>query len=331
MLIRLMPGCLTIALLAIGCAPATTPEFEQEVSSGSKTPTQTQKTPPPPKVAGGAIRGRVVDNAGTPVGGAEVRVAGAKSLSANPIASDAAAEIDNGRTMSVMHDFGDGQGEVLAERRPRLSLTKIEKYIYLRPGEFFIEGLSAGKVTVNGAFLSAVAAPVTVTVAKDKTTSDVKLVLPIGGAAAPSASPSAAPATPSAAVEWTGLTPATGMTVRVQASGNVYTPADAVVKVGLKAAAGVQVAGYTVVYQWSENGTPKQSAPEQMPMLPRSLTAGAEVALDVALSVGQLAEIYKAGTLGTVTASVQFLDEGGAALKGKNGQALSVGIPIRRL
>jgi hypothetical protein len=80
----------------------------------------------------------------TPAGGAYVFILGRGVIAGNPSepVTPTSGERANFDPVSVYHDFGDGKGPVLAERRVAgLEGNVVTSYVYLRKGEYLLGGL----------------------------------------------------------------------------------------------------------------------------------------------------------------------------------------------
>lgn len=310
----------------------------------------------------GHIQGRVFGNGGksAPIPLAEVTANGQKVYAANPQAEQVFKEEPGNASqdqLSVMHVFTKGSEPELALRILRKKPpSATERYVYLRPGEFFLEGLTAAMVDVEAAF-GGKTAKQAVRVMKDTVVEDVSLTVPLEEVllAGPDGKQPAV-------VEWDGLEPANGISVAVVTRREVdaagvpsvtttltYKPDPPDVKVKLKApagSAGATIAGYDVVYEYT---TPKrqtagqppiQVGPTRVPMapltIPRSdgMTAGSSVSLSLPVGSKMLNEVWQGAAQdqpALILAIFEFVDDKGIVVPNKDLNTLKVSVPIRAL
>lgn len=367
-----LAGCDSLRAQAIAQVPALQPYL------GGRP------TPSPFVLKTGSIRGFVfgANGASQPIPLAFVTTGSISSFAGNPIEAEIKkdeagvelAEVDDGTTVTISHDFNDGKGAVLAERRLRKKPIKIseseepdptarafkEKYVYLRAGEFFLEDVPEGISTVYASFGNVTSAQNPVTVFANTTVTDVNLNLfiPIPVALENGDTPRV--------VEWTGLTPETGITIKVENKQEegaseptinvVYNPEPPDVSIELKAppgSGGAVITGLSIVYQWvgedKRDGEVRaqQLGPERIPIPPRVVAAaqpsafGPPLNLIVPVGSATIQEIFKpfdnpktqlkSTPPGLVKASIQFIDESGFAIQSKSLEALEVAVVLRSL
>lgn len=236
-----------------------------------------------------------------------------------------------------------------------------QKYIYLRSGEFFLEDVPEGISTIYASFGNVTSAQNPVTVFANTTVTDVNLNLyiPIPVALENGDTPHV--------VEWTGLTPETGITIAVEekaaetgadvtTTNIVYKPDPPDVSVELKSppgSGGAVITGLSIVYQWvgedKRDGEVRaqQLGPDRIPIPPKVVAAaqpsafGPPTLLTVPVGSATVQEIFKtfinpktgqpATPPGLVKASIQFIDESGFAIQSKSLEALEVSVVLRSL
>lgn len=154
-------------------------------------------TKPSPFVLGtGSIRGFVLTPNGESLKGFSVKVSnGARFTFTGQPAPHRLVdpEVDDPRSITVLHDFGDGRS-VHAERQLRSKPIPVseadepdaqarafkEKYVYLREGEFLLEDVPEGIVTLVASLGGVSSEPVQVTVFPEAVAHmDVELTLPV--------------------------------------------------------------------------------------------------------------------------------------------------------
>jgi hypothetical protein len=179
----------------------------------------------PFSLARGHIAGRVVSTAGFPVGNAFVTTGGASTFSA--FVPETEAELDtltfvlnenNNLDRVYVEDasFTNDRGE--EELVPAFRIIRKfpsgnslnEKYYYLRNGEFLLEGIPEGEALVTASFNDVTAAAQRFTIFPNFLMLDTSFTLDIPVPLEPDATTGRLPEV----VDWAGLEPETGLTVR---------------------------------------------------------------------------------------------------------------------
>jgi hypothetical protein len=72
----------------------------------------------------------------------------------SPTSPEPPANFLSDSPITVLHDFGDGKGSVLSQRLLRRYPTGEGdgKFIFLRPGEYFLEGIPGSEMTVQASY-----------------------------------------------------------------------------------------------------------------------------------------------------------------------------------
>lgn len=370
---RTLPLLLVLSLaVASGCDVATTVNkypWLGPIAGG-------QPKPSPFTLNTGSVRGFVFGAEGKsqPIPLAFVTTGSISSFAGNPIEPGLASnqEEDDEELVYVMHDFGDGAGEVLTERRLRKKPAGPvdgddgdfrNKYVYLRPGEFFLEDVPEGVVTLKASYGNVVSQQNPVTVYGGFTLADVLMNVPLPRRVAP---PDDQPDLILRPVEWTSVQPKNGITVSVQIQDTTsdsgqskrdvlitYKPDPPDVAFELKAppgSAGTTIRALDVVYTWTTTNNPKGDflGPIRIPIAPAVISPAQETAFGpptiVTVPVGSSVltaifaggrapgEAVEAGDIpGLVVANIEFIDEDGTAVKGKNFLPLQVSTVLRQL
>lgn len=326
--------------------------------------------PSPFQMETGNIRGFVYGEQGPaqPIKLAFVSCGGVSCFAGNPqdqgqnnITPD--QEQDDGQTYyDVLHDFGDGKGAVLTERRPRKTPVAPtnptdpnsvfdSKYIYLRAGEYFLEGVPAGVATVSASYGTTSSAPSEVTVYANTTTDQENMSLDI-----PQPIVNDDGSTPHV-VDWTGLTPETGISLSVSSKSSdsnppvttvdvTYDPSPPNATVELRSppgSGGVTISQISLVYVWStpNNPTPQQLEVPAYTIPPKVVAAAQQTSYgppqDITVPVGTatLQTIFQQSgpnnQPGQVVANIEFLDSSGFQVQNEKLQPLQVSVPMRAL
>lgn len=269
---------------------------------------------------------------------------------------------DDGTRAFVLHDFDDDTlGAVPAERVPRKNppapLEGQEpyqyKYVYLRTGEFFLEGVPEGIANLRASFGNTTSSINPITVYANATVSGItmNLFIPqpirVEGNAAPKV------------VEWTGLKPDNGVTLQVtpgqvvegvvQPPTITYKPDPPDVAVTLKAppgSAGAVIKAVSVVYVYTTRASQAAGLAAQtigpilIPIPPiivppaQDIAFGPPAVINVPVGSASLQEIFSGNAdnqPGLVVANMEFIDETGFAVQSKTFENLQVAAILRRL
>ncbi|HEY9723914.1 MAG TPA: hypothetical protein V6D47_18075, partial [Oscillatoriaceae cyanobacterium] len=250
---------------------------------------------------------------------------------------------------------------VLTERRPRKTQVAPSdptdanavfdsKYIYLRAGEYFLEGVPAGIATVTATYGTTQSPQSEVTVYTNTTTDQENLSLDI-----PQPIVNDDGSTPHV-VDWTGLTPDTGISLSVSSKSSdsnppittvdvSYDPSPPNATVELRSppgSGGVTISQVSVVYVWS---TPNDATPKQLEVPAYTIppvTIGAAQATSygppadiiVPVASASLQTIFQNdpnNPPGLVLANIEFLDSSGFQVQDEKLQPLQVSVPLRAL
>jgi hypothetical protein len=258
-----------------------------------------------------------------------------------------------------MHDYDDGKGAVLAERRLRKKPggpDPFDKYVYLRKGEFFLEGVPEGVANLTSSFgnIASPMAPVTVYAGATVTDVAMSLTLPTPVALDDGSTPHV--------LTWTGLNPETGVTLQVQRKETTtpagttdvqvqlnYKPDPPDVAVELKAppgSGGTTIREVRMTYVWTTPADqaagkpPRQLGPIAYPISPtvvppaQSTAFGPPVRLTVPVGSSSLQAIFQGDAdaqPGLVIARVQFVGADGFAIQDKSLNALEISTVLRSL
>lgn len=285
-----------------------------------------------------------------------------------PSSSDPDNAPDDGERMFVKHAFddnNDGQpdgAELPAERVPRKNppapVEGVEeyqrKYVYLRTGEFFLEGVPEGLANLRASFGNTTSSVNPITVYPNATVNGItmNLFIPepirVEGNAAPRV------------VEWTGLKPDNGITLQVQPGQVVegvvqpptitYKPDPPDVAVTLKAppgSAGAVIRAVSLVYVFTTRESQAQGLAAQtigpilIPIPPiivppaQDIAFGPPAIINVPVGSASLQAIFDDPSPnrqpGLVVANMEFIDESGFAVQSKTFENLQVAAILRRL
>ena len=198
------------------------------------------------------------------MGMAFVTTGSVSTNAANPQSDQVEDDVDNGKLKAyVMKDFGDGN-PVLVERRKREKPggpNWEDKYVYLKPGEFFLEGVPDGIATLTASYGGVSSQQTQVEVYRGNTRADIKIPLYIPGPVQIENS-----SKPPNVVDFVGTNPDTGISATVQIKVNEdgtrdisvdYKPNPPDIQVYLKAppgSAGTVIKGLNLVYSWDTIG-----------------------------------------------------------------------------
>lgn len=275
-----------------------------------------------------------------------------------------------GTRLMVVHDFAD-DGEnnpVPAERVPRRNPPAnddpdyLRKYVYLRTGEFFLEGVPEGIANLRASFGNTESASNPITTYPSTTLTGINMTLNI-----PQKIQVEGNAQPKV-VEWTGLNPENGISLQVQegqvvdgvrqAATVTYKPDPPDVAVTLKAppgSQGAEVRAVSIVFVWSTVALQRQGLASQtmgpitVPIPPQTVPPAQDIAfgpphvIRVPVGSSSLGNIFEPPTQvptgflpsdflpGLVVANMEFIDERGFAIQAKNFENLQVACILRRL
>jgi hypothetical protein len=248
------------------------------------------------------------------------------------------------RTLWVMHDFHDGDGPVATERRVRkhaLGGDRHGRYAYMRAGEFLLEDVPAGPVTLTtDGYCGVAGVPQPLVVAADQELSGVRLAVDVREVV------SSGSVRPPHLVTWAGTTPDV-LAFAVQDAGTDHPKASLAgpAKLQLAAAAYSQalaIKAVDLVWTWSTParqaaGEPmRQAGHLRLPVDVHVPTAtgecpGASVSCEVELGGPDLSAIFQdADAPGLVIANLAFVDEQGFAVLDRNYQPLQIEVPLVR-
>ena len=316
----------------------------------------------------GHVRGRVFGATGKsqPIGLAFVTTGSVSTFTANPKddeileEDDAVKDKDN---ISVEHDFDGEEGAGGLELATRIirkappSQDDEDRYVYLRPGEFFLEGVPEGNATLTASYGNVTSSPNPVTVYKNTIVEDVSLNLFI---------PEPLVQTPDGSIpkiiEWSKLDPANGVSVSVinkrttDNSGQVfvettvtYKPDPPDVAVTLKAppgSPGTVINAYEISYEYTTPNQQKEGKPPivvgpiLIPTPPlivppaQEIAFGPPIIIQIPIGSRTLNDVFSGGKddqPGLVVASIEFKDDGGVPVPGKDLNPLKVSVPLRAL
>jgi hypothetical protein len=310
-----------------------------------------------------------------PIPLAFVTTGSVSTFAGNPDKSKAVAEADEFTNASdaskahfdVLHDFNDGVGPIEADRIIRKNPPAADpaaddatnsrrQYVYLRAGEFFLEGVPEGISKLSASFGNVGSAPNPVTVYPNQLVTGVtmNLYIPEPVAVEDKRVPKV--------VEWTGLTPATGISVQVQtkieqtdhgSSTTVtinYKPDPPDVAVTLKAppgSAGAVIKAVDIIYVFNTSNRqqagkpPQQIGPIRLPIPPVVIAPAQDIAfgppsiLTIPIGSASLKKIFEAPDSGDqpglIVANMEFIDDAGFAIQDKSFQNLQVSAVLRSL
>lgn len=308
----------------------------------------------------GNIRGIVhgKDGITQPIGMAFVTTGSVSTTAANPQQDQAIAleeETDDRKEkIYVMHDFGDGV-PVLTERRLRKKPggpEPFDKYVYLRPGEFFLEDVPDGIATLTASYGGVASQKTSVEVYAGNTRADIKIPLYIPGPVQVDGSNQ-----PPKVVDFVGTDPATGIsatvTIKVNEDGTRdiqvdYKPNPPDITVKLKAppgSAGTVIKGINLIYSWDTiSGKHGETNPINMPISPIVIAPAQDTAYgppsNITIPVGsaiitrifdQVDDDGRPDPPGLIVCTMEFVDESGYVVLDKNFQNLQVSTILRRL
>lgn len=360
---------LSLACATFGCDRATfLSSFPQAAPYVGGRP-----LPSPFSLKTGSIRGFVFgeQGKGQPIPLAFVTTGSISSFAGNPTEPALTAEQeedDEEPQLSVFHDFGDGKGAVLSERRVRKKPAGPisgedgdfrNKYVYLRPGEFFLEDVPEGVATLIASYGNVTSQQNPVTVYGGFTLADVTMNLRIP---VPVRSEDGSTLR---LVEWTNVKPANGITVSVQVQEQTsdngaarrdimitYKPDPPDVAFELKAppgSGGTTIRAVDLVYSWStlRNPAPQILGPIRIPIAPTIVSAAQETAFGpptvLTIPVGSsslnaifggadpAAPIDPLDVPGMVVANIEFIDDAGLVVQDKSLKQLQVSTVLRKL
>jgi hypothetical protein len=267
----------------------------------------------------------------------------------------------------VFHDFNDGAGAVETDRIIRKNVPAEDpnaddatnarrQYVYLRAGEFFLEGVPEGVSKLTASFGNVNSSPNPVTVYKNQLVTGVtmNLYIPEPVAVEDKRVPKV--------VEWTGLKPEVGISVSAQVKTTktdlgvetdttiTYKPDPPDVAVTLKAppgSAGAVIKAVDIIYVYN---TPARSAigqppiqigPVRIPIPPVVVAPAQDIAFGppsvITIPVGSstLRSIFKSDQPdqqpGLIVANMEFIDDAGFAIQDKSFQNLQVSAVMRSL
>lgn len=293
----------------------------------------------------GSLRGFVYGKDGRiqPLRGARVQAGPFTTLTGRPAGLydmdlGGKAQHEHEGVVTVWHDFDDGHGPVPAERRSHAVLgSESEPYVYLRAGEFLIEGVPDGPVSLTAAICDMMSAPLSAHVTAGHTTDGLALALPL---AVPVMN---GDSTFPVVVTWHSSTPEDGFVVSVAPEGDrlTYAPSPPTLTVKLQApvySKGTTITGIEVEYVWrtAEGKTASLRSP-RLPVAPLMVPPasetcpGAPVSLLVPLGTAELADAFIRQGAGQVVAKVRFIDEMGYEVQGMLLEALEVAVSLRKL
>jgi hypothetical protein len=313
--------------------------------------------PSPFKLATGNVRGVVHgrDGIGQPIGLAFVTTGSVSTTASNPQqdqAINADEEKDDGKEkIYVMHDFGDGT-PVLTERRKRLKPggpEPFDKYVYLRPGEFFLEDVPDGIATVTASYGGVSSQQTQVEVYAGNTRADIKIPLYIPGPVQVENSNQ----TPKV-VDFIEIDPSTGVaasvTIKEDTENNTreitveYKPDPPDVTVTLKAppgSAGTVIRSINLIYSYDTfSGRHEETPAINLPISPHIVGPAQDTAYGppttIRIPVGssvitQIFDKEADDPPGLIICTMEFIDEQGFAVLDKNFQNLEVATVLRRL
>jgi hypothetical protein len=268
--------------------------------------------------------------------------------------------------LDVFHDFNDGAGPVETDRIIRKNVPAADpnaddavnarrQYVYLRTGEFFLEGVPEGVAQLKASFGNVASTANPVTVYKNQLVTGVNLNLYIPE---PVTLENGVPHV----VEWTGMKPEVGISVSAQVKTTktdlgvetdttiTYKPDPPDVAVTLKAppgSAGAVIKAVDVIYVYntparSSTGQPPiQIGPVRIPVPPQVIAPAQDIAfgpptvLTVPVGSSTLRSVFKSEDPdqqpGLIVANMEFIDDQGFAIQDKSFQNLQVSAVMRSL
>ena len=356
----------TAALLALPCLAGCTASGLVEQFPGLSPIFGPRATSAPFSLSRGSIRGRVFGARGKEqaIGLAFVTTGGLSTFSAIPKDEDVVQEDDtvkNKDNISVMHAFNEGDEPELAQRIIRKTpptQADADRFVYLRLGEFFLEGVPEGKILLRASFGNVTSSPNPVTVYKNTIVEDVSLNLYIPEPMAKDSNGNV-PRT----VEWAKLEPTNGISVSVvttresvdtgppiTTSTISYKPDPPDVAVTLKSppgSPGTVISAYAVTYEYTtpnqqrNNQPPVTVGPILVPTPPlivppaQEVSFGPSVILSIPIGSRTLNQLFSSpdedDQPSLVIAYIEFRDDKGLPVPDRNLNALRVGVPLRAL
>jgi hypothetical protein len=266
----------------------------------------------------------------------------------------------------VFHDFNDGAGPVETDRIIRKNVPAEDptadpatnarrQYVYLRAGEFFLEGVPEGIAQLKASFGNVATANNPVTVYKNQLVTGVTMNLYIP-------EPVVTENGVAHVVEWTGMKPDVGISVQAQVKTTktdlgvqtdttiTYKPDPPDVAVTLKAppgSAGAVIKAVDIIYVYntparSQVGNPPvQIGPVRIPIPPVVVAPAQDIAFGppsiITIPVGSstLRSVFKSEDPdqqpGLIVANMEFIDDQGFAIQDKGFQNLQVSAVMRSL
>jgi hypothetical protein len=267
----------------------------------------------------------------------------------------------------VMHDFNDGNGPVETDRIIRKTVPAEDpnadeatnsrrQYVYLRAGEFFLEGVPEGISKLTASFGNVVSSQNPVTVYQNQLVTGVtmNLYIPEPVAVEDKRVPKV--------VEWTSLKPETGISVNAQVKTTKtdeglrtettinYKPDPPDVAVTLKAppgSAGAVIKAVDIIYVYntparqSAGQPPVQIGPVRMPIPPVVVAPAQDIAfgppsvITIPIGSSTLRSVFRSDIPdqqpGLIVANMEFIDDAGFAVQDKSFQNLQVSAILRSL
>jgi len=359
-MVALAVGLLTTPLLA-GCPtaglveqyPALSPIFGPRASTA------------PFSLARGHIRGRVFGAGGKTqaIGLAFVTTGSVSAFSANPKDEEVVDEDDsvkNKDNISVMHAFTEDAEPELAQRIIRKSpptQTDADRFVYLRLGEFFLEGVPEGNTAMTASFGNVVSSPNPVTVYKNTIVEDVSLNLFI-----PEPLLKDQNGNVPRIIEWAKLEPVNGVSVSVvtrresvdvgppiETTSISYKPDPPDIAVTLKSppgSPGTVISAYEITYEYT---TPNQQRDGKPPVVvgpilvptpplivppAQEIAFGPPIIIQIPIGSRTLNDVFQGGKdnqPGLVIANIEFKDDKGVPVPNKDLNTLKVSVPLRAL
>lgn len=303
----------------------------------------------------GIVHGK--EGPGQPIGMAFVTTGSVSANAANPQPDQVEEDVDNNKAKAyVMKDFGDGN-PVLVERRKREKPggpNWEDKYVYLKPGEFFLEGVPDGIATLSASYGGVNSQQTMVEVYKSNTRADIKIPLYIPGPVQIENSDK-----PPNVVDFVGTSPETGISATVQIKVNDdgtrditvdYKPNPPDINVYLKAppgSAGTVIKGLNIVYSWSGIVSKKYNELEPIfiPISPivvapaQDTAYGPQSRITVPIGSALIQSVFGAVDPATnqpdppplIVCTMRFVDENGFEVLDKSFNPLEVATILRRL
>jgi hypothetical protein len=279
----------------------------------------------------GIVHGK--EGPGQPVGMAFVTTGSVSAIAANPQADQVEEDVDNNKAKAyVMKDFGGGT-PVLVERRKREKPggpNWQDKYVYLKPGEFLLEGVPEGIATLTASYGGVNSQQTLVEVYKGNTRVDIKIPLYIPG---PVQIPG--PSQPNV-VDFVSANPTSIAWLNLDHASSPPTT-----DVTLKAppgSAGTVIKGFKLTYTWDTvGGPPGETDPFVLPISPivvapaQDLAYGPPSRLTVPISAAPIQTAFPKGDPPPlVVCTVVFIDENGFEVLDNAFNPLKVEIVAKR-